>query len=245
MVTRGPSPQTSGVVLRGVAGRTRAGALLVVGAVAALLPVLQIADRAGADPQGARCDRFAAASAARAATVTGTGDDVLVVGDSYAVGLGLDDPLAGWPSRLPGRVHVTAFSGSGFSRTASPCGPVSFGARAPEGVRRSGAALVVVAGGLNDWDQEPEAITAGFERLVAAVGDRTLVVVGPVTAPARAARVPAVDALLAGLSAAHGATYLSMVDLDLSYLDDRLHLTERGHRVLGDAVAARMAGIRS
>lgn len=209
---------------------------LAAAVAATLLGVLVDVARAG--DETSRCDRFAAASAARAAAVTGTGSDVLVIGDSYSAGLGLDRPAESWPSRLPGRVHVAGFSGSGFSAQASPCGRVSFAARAPEALRTTTAPLVVVEGGLNDWDRPASEIRAGFDRLVAAVGERRLVVVGPVAAPARAQRVPAVDALLAELSTTHGVAYVSTKDLELSYLDDRLHLTPAGHRAFGDAVAA-------
>lgn len=225
------------MVHRGSAAPARVRALLLAAALVATLLVVQLAGRAGADDVRTRCDRFAAAAEARSAATAG-GADIAVIGDSYAVGLGLDRPQDSWPSRLPGTVHVAGFSGSGFSRTASSCGAVSFAARAPEAVRRSGARLVVVEGGLNDWDQAPAAIVAGFEALIRAVGDRELVVVGPPSAPRRSARVPAVDALLAGLAASHGVTYVRTSDLDLTYLDDRLHLTAAGHRAFGDAVAA-------
>jgi acyl-CoA thioesterase-1 len=215
---------------------------LAAAVTTALLGVVVDVARAGDDTP--RCDRFAAASVARAAEVTGAGADVLVIGDSYSAGLGLERPVESWPSRLPGRVHVAGFSGSGFSAAASPCGGrVSFAARAPEALRTTPARLVVAEGGLNDWDRPAAEIRAGFERLVAAVGDRTLVVVGPVAAPSRAQRVPAVDALLAALSAEHGVAYVSTTDLDLPYLDDRLHLTPAGHRAFGDAVAARLAAV--
>jgi acyl-CoA thioesterase-1 len=65
-----------------------------------------------------------------------------------------------------------------------------------------------------------------------------VVIVGPVLAPSRAARVPRVDRLLAGLAKTAGATYVRTSGLDLDYLDDRLHLTESGHRELGEYVAA-------
>ena len=55
------------------------------------------------------------------------------------------------------------------------------------------------------------------------------VVVGPATAPARAGKVPRVDRLLAHLSHRYGVAYISMADLELPYLDDRLHLTPAGH----------------
>jgi acyl-CoA thioesterase-1 len=68
-----------------------------------------------------------------------------------------------------------------------------------------------------------------------------VVVVGPASAPARAAQVPRVDRLLRHLSETYGVSYVSTADLELPYLDDRLHLTEKGHRIFGDAVAARIA----
>lgn len=197
------------------------------------------ATRAGAG-RPERCEAFAAASAARAADVTGRGRDLLVVGDSYSAGLLLDDPVRSWPSRLPGRVHVAGFSGSGFSRHASPCGDRSFATRAAAALSPR-VATVVVQGGLNDVDQSEQAIRNGFTRLVRVLGDRRVVVIGPPRAPSRARGVPRVDALLRDLAEQHGVAYVSAIDLDLPYLDDRLHLTPTGHRVFGDWVARQLA----
>ncbi len=182
------------------------------------------------------CARFAKASAARAAENIGSGARVVVIGDSYSVGLGLDRPARSWPARLEGRVHVAGFSGSGFSAGASGCGEVSFADRAADAVR-GGTDLVVVEGGLNDFDQSDADIEAGFTRLLAEVGDRPMLVVGPPSAPARTDDVPRIDALLAHLAAQHGVRYLRMSGLDLPYLPDGLHLTAEGHRRFGDVVA--------
>lgn len=199
-----------------------------------------VAARAGA--HGDRCARFAADSTARAAAVSGSGRDVVVIGDSWSAGLGLTDSAASWPSRLPGRVRVAGFSGSGFSAHASDCGAVSFADRARSAVR-SGTDLVVVEGGLNDVDQPSAAIVSGFSRLMDSLSgvpaDR-VVVVGPASAPARAAGVARVDLLLGALAEQAGVAYVRTSDLDLDYLPDGLHLTPAGHRVFGDAVAARM-----
>ena len=100
---------------------------------------------------------------------------------------------------------------------------------------------MVIEGGLNDFDRTEAEITAGFTRLVRAVGDRPLLVVGPPPAPFRGRYVARVDALLGDLAARHGATYLSMKDADLPYLDDGLHLTPAGHEEFGDLVAGRIA----
>lgn len=235
------------VVLRGVASidsrrsvRRRAVVLgTLLAAVLALL-VVHVADRAGADAD--RCERFAADSRARAAEVTGTGPRVVVIGDSWSAGLGLDRPAASWPSRLAGAVHVAGFSGSGFSEHASPCAGVSFADRAPAAVR-DGADLVVVEGGLNDYDQSDADIRSGFARLMRALDGRRVVVVGPASAPLRGDTVPHVDALLAALSARYGAAYVRTSGLDLSYLGDRLHLTPAGHEAFGDYVAGRLADL--
>lgn len=204
--------------------------------LAAVLTI-QVAERA----RGAgvpRCERFATASVERARTVTGTGTGprVLVIGDSYSVGLGLADAENGWPSRLPGAVHVAGFSGSGFSRGAGHCRGVSYAARARQALR-GGADLVVVEGGLNDVGQSSAEITAGFQRLMRELDGHRVVVVGPALAPSRAGGVPRVDELLADLTARRGIQYIPTSGLALSYLGDDLHLTAAGHRTFGDAVA--------
>lgn len=193
-----------------------------------------------------RCEQFAADSIGRAGHVTGQGERVVVIGDSWSAGLGLSRPERSWPARLAGRVHVAGFSGSGFSAHASPCGPVSFADRAAAVVED--ADLVVVEGGLNDWDHSDAEIRAGFTRLVRvlrAADVPRVVVVGPASAPSRAARIPHVDALLADLSEQYGVGYVSSTDLDLDYLEDDLHLTYAGHVEFGDTVADRIARLRT
>ncbi len=222
------------MIHRGNAARLPAIALLCAVLLAGSLLVFHMSAMA----ESARhCARFAKASATRAVADTGTGAPVVVIGDSYSVGLGLDRPARSWPAELDGRVHVAGFSGSGFSEGASGCGEVSFADRAADAVGGN-PAMVVVEGGLNDFDQRSTDITAGFVRLMRVLEGERVVVVGPVLAPARSNAVPRVDRLLAGLAAQHGAAYVRTTGLDLDYLDDRLHLTEAGHRELGEYVAA-------
>lgn len=219
--------------------RIRGAWFVAVGLTVALVTAgLLLTTRAGADTD--RCTEFRAAARERADLVTGVGRDVLVIGDSYSVGLGVK-PWQSWPARLAGRVRVEGFSGSGFSRGASPCGDQSYGARAATGLR-SDSGVVVVEGGLNDVDQPRRAIREGFATLMTELSGRQVLVVGPAPAPDRAGGVPAVDALLARLSEKYGVGYLSMADADLTYLDDGLHLTADGHREFGDRVAAALSG---
>jgi len=228
------------VLSRVLLPRRRTVLLTVAALVCALVATGWIAARASAHQS--KCEQFAAASVRRAGMVTGSGERVVVIGDSWSAGLGLDRPVDSWPSRLPGRVHVAGFSGSGFSAHASPCGRVSFGDRAPAALR-GGADLVVVEGGLNDYDRSRAEIRAGLVRVLDAAAAYDVVVVGPALAPARAAKVPRVDRLLRRLTHRFGVPYVSTVDLDLPYLDDRLHLTPAGHVEFGDAVADRIAAL--
>jgi len=220
-----------------VIGGRRGAALATTGAVVALAGVITLlvsGGATGADTE--HCARLATQSLARERTITGSGERVAVIGDSYSVGLGLRDPAASWPSRLPGRVQVFGFSGSGFSAHSSPCRGVTYADRAAAAVStRPG--LVVVEGGLNDFDQPASAISAGFRALMADLRGHDVVVVGPAHAPSRAAGAERVDSLLRAESARAGVGYVSTIDHPFSYLDDDLHLTPAGHHDFGDLVA--------
>ena len=211
---------------------------MLVVLLATLLTVLASGDATGADAE--RCARLSLQSQARERLVTGHGDRVVVIGDSYSVGLGLRKPRTSWPSQLPGRVHVFGFSGSGFSAHASGCRDASYADRAPHAVHGR-ADLVVVEGGLNDYDQPAAAIRAGFRTLIRELRGHRLLVVGPPAAPVRAVDARRVDAILAEESARAGAPYLSMTGHDFEYLDDGLHLTPAGHHAFGSVVADAIA----
>jgi acyl-CoA thioesterase-1 len=186
-----------------------------------------------------RCARFAAASESREARVAGsTGRRVLVIGDSWSVGLGLAHPRRSWPAELTGeRVRVDGFSGSGYAATASPCAGASFADRARRAARRH-YDLVIVEGGLNDFDRPSAEVRAGVRKVLAAFSGTRVVMVGPASAPARRRGVQRVDAVLADEAARAGVRYVRTTDLALPYLDDRLHLTPKGHQQFGEFVAA-------
>ena len=195
-----------------------------------------------------RCAKNSNDAARRAATDTGVesvAGRITVIGDSYSVGLGQADLATSWPSMLPGRVHVEGFSGSGFSEHASACGAVWYAARAPRAVA-SRPDVVVVEGGLNDFDQADADIEAGAEDVLDALAGVDVVLVGPPPAPSRAGEVPRVDAVLARVAAERGVPYVSAAGWDdLAYLPDRLHLTAEGHRVFGDRVATALLRIQA
>jgi acyl-CoA thioesterase-1 len=222
-------------VPRAYARATVSVSLALVLAVGLLLAgVVVLRGRASASA-AAHCHGFAAEHAARLKHVVGTGRRIVVIGDSWSVGYKLTHPDSSWPSRLPGRVRVDGFSGSGFSAHASTCGPVSYATRARTA---RGADLVVVEGGLNDFDQPYAAVRDGFRLLMSRLRGRDVVVVGPAPAPRRLAGARRVDRWLAALSRSAGVDYVSSIGLTrLPYLPDRLHLTAAGHREYGDFVA--------
>jgi acyl-CoA thioesterase-1 len=205
--------------------------VLAVGLVLAGLAVMH--EQAAAS-HAAGCHRFAADHAARLGHASGEGRRVVVIGDSWSVGYKLTDPDRAWPARLAGRVRVDGFSGSGFSAHASACGAVSYATRT---ATASGADLVVVQGGLNDFDQSYAAVRSGFRLLMSRLRGRNVVVVGPAPAPRRLAGARRVDRWLASLSATARVRYVSSIGQHLPYLPDRLHLTAAGHRTYGDFVA--------
>lgn len=230
-----------GGAISGRHGRIALALLLVVTVIVAVGAAASAWSR-GRD--GGFCERFAEDRIDRAATVTGRGDRILVIGDSWSAGRGLADPADSWPSRLAGRVHVDGFSGSGFSRDASPCPHRAYAERVDQALQRAGAKpdLVILQGGLNETDRSARAVRAGVRRVLArlaehGVAERDVVVLGPVAAPARAGGVPRVDAILADEAERAGVRYLDVSDLQLHYLDDRLHLTRSGHAEFGDVVA--------
>ncbi|MFL6155646.1 MAG: hypothetical protein ACJ72D_06140, partial [Marmoricola sp.] len=146
----------------------RAVPYLLVAVVGALLvgmfAVVGLAGPAQSS-ESERCGRFALQSRVRERMLTGTGRPVVVIGDSYSVGLGLSHPDRAWTRNLSGRVHVFGFSGSGFARHDSPCKDVAFDQRAPAALRARHS-LVVLEGGLNDYNQSARSIRAGYRRLI-------------------------------------------------------------------------------
>jgi acyl-CoA thioesterase-1 len=213
------------------AGRAGVSALLIAVVLGALLTV-----RARGS-EVSPCGRHAADAAVRSRIVTGTGPSIAVIGDSWSVGLGLEDLGHSWPSELPGRVRVAGFSGSGFSRHASHCGDRSFATRAASA---RGADLVVIEGGINDYDQPAADIRSGFRSLLTSLQGQRVVVVGPVAAPSRAPLVGHVDDTLAGLCEEYGVAYIDASAWSLDYLPDRLHLTQAGHAAFGQRVTAEL-----
>ena len=183
-----------------------------------------------------RCRAIEEGSQARQAQVTGTGPHIAVIGDSWSQGYRLGAPVGSWPAHLPGRVWVDGFAGSGFSATASPCAGVSYAERTAPALATD-PALVVVQGGLNDHDVPPDQVRAGALEVLEGLSGQPVVLVGPASAPRRAAGAGDVDRVLQEVADASGVPYVRTYDWELEYLSDRLHLTVAGHVDYGRRVA--------
>ncbi|WP_162260794.1 SGNH/GDSL hydrolase family protein [Nocardioides sp. Soil805] len=186
------------------------------------------------------CEVIRASVARRGDAPVGSGSQqVVVVGDSYAQGWGLHDQRRSWPTAMAreadATVHVDGFAGSGFTGSAF-CGGEDFGTRADRLDLADGEVLVI-QGGLNDVNADPDAIEAAAVAVVEQSG--AAAVVGPPPAPQRdQALTVATDEALARAAEEAGVAYVSTIDWDdLSYLPDRLHLTPEGHVVFGTRVA--------
>ncbi len=186
------------------------------------------------------CAVVRASVARRGDRPVGTGPrQVLVVGDSYAQGWGLRDPRGSWPTAMADEadatVRVDGFAGSGFTGSAF-CAGEDFGARAAR-LDLTDDEVLVVQGGLNDVNADPDVIEAAAVAVLEAAGADA--VVGPPPAPQRdQALTVATDEALARAAEDAGVVYVSTIDWDdLTYLPDRLHLTPKGHAVFGTRVA--------
>ncbi|UDY24144.1 SGNH/GDSL hydrolase family protein [Nocardioides sp. Kera G14] len=215
---------------------------LAIALVVALAGVMVVRDRAGAASVAKACRLFQTQHVRRLADVSGKGRAITVIGDSWSAGHKLRNLDASWPSRLPGRVTVDGFSGSGFSLRASECGVSRAFSNRTSNAR--GASLVIVEGGLNDYDQSRSAVRTGFRRLIGRlvvdVPLDDILIVGPAPAPLRLKGARRVDGWLSALSSDAGVRYLSAIHQKLPYLPDRLHLTPAGHRQFGDWVASHL-----
>lgn len=197
-----------------------------------------------AERTAASCAAVTADNAARddRRPVTSGGPTAAVLGDSYAQGQHLDRPreqawstllgqAEGWTTRVDA-IGMTGFINGGY------CGGQTFASRLPA-VLASRPQVLVVEGGLNDYEADPADVRqAAAELLAAARAVPTVIVVGPPSAPARGDTPAAVDAALGEATAAAGRQYVSTLTAGLPYLPDRLHLTPEGHQIFADLVAS-------
>ncbi len=172
---------------------------------------------------------------------------LLVVGDSYAQGFGLQEgPTVAWPSRLGQQLGVsvtvdgmggTGFTTRGYCDGADAWG--TYGERLSNGDRPA-ADAVVVQGGVNDalTGDATEVGDMAADVLDLLVETPNVVLVGPPEvrgAQDRDLRV--IDESLRRAAREAGRSYVSLLSVDLPLLDDGIHPTEAGHQRITTLVA--------
>lgn len=166
---------------------------------------------------------------------------VVVIGDSYGQGSGLDDPREQSWSTLAGRqagwtTHVDAVGSTGFTNEGY-CGGQEFAARVDAALAQT-PDLVIVQGGLNDDTADSAALSRQAGDLLRRLNAVPAVaVIGPPDVPARQHEA-ATDAVLREATKAAGRRYISMLDVPMSLLPDQLHMTPEGHEQFAALVVA-------
>lgn len=165
---------------------------------------------------------------------------VTVLGDSYSAGDTLANRRDAWVFELPKSsdwdVSVAAIGSTGFTN-GGPCGDAAFGKRIEAAVSTH-PDILIIQGGLNDWEASAEQVRDAADKVL----DRTsavprVVLVGPVTAPARDGAATT-DRVLSQVAAKHGAQYVSALHWHVQFSAPGLHLTPRGHVEYAAKVAA-------
>lgn len=221
-----------------------AGAVVAIGAISAAAFFGWRAMRAEASRTEtcSKIEAFQDRFASEGPLITGQGQTVAVLGDSYSEGWLLEGgPADAWPALFGATedvtVYVEAFAGTGLTGSTY-CPGEEFATRIDE-VNGQTPDTVIIQTGLNDLEAGDDEIRADLREIAARLEAERIVVVGPPLAPQRNADdVRRVDAVLADTSAAIDADYVSLLDLKLPYLDDDLHTTRDGHSKIAAAVAA-------
>ena len=169
---------------------------------------------------------------------------IVVLGDSYSLGIGVAGPGVAYPAalgeRLGAEVVVDGVGGTGFTtRGFCPQSPVLYGERVD--ADPPDAEVVVVQGSVNDaTGGRPEDVGAAAEDVLRDLEDvPTVVVVGPAVIPATEMEdLRVIDAALREAAADAGRVYVPLLDAGIPILPDRVHPTLAGHQRIGELVAA-------
>lgn len=182
--------------------------------------------------------------------------EAVFIGDSYTHGAGASTPSARWTTivaEAEGWEELNvALGGTGYLSTAgvSGCGK-NYCPAYPErigGLRIESPAVVVIAGGQNDfddWGQDSAAVTSAITQTYtdarSRFPDARLIAVGPSILGDVIDSARQLDDAVRAASASVGAEYVSLLDpdaLDAATMDvgDGGHVNDLGHRAIADRV---------
>lgn len=191
-------------------------------------------DRRAAAAAACRLDRRLAGEQSR--LDSHAAHPVVVVGDSYALGFGINSAAGSWPRLMGEPVVVLAQGGAGYTRNGS-CDGGKYDGQVAAALRLHPRS-VIVQGGLNDLGAPPKLLRTEALRVAAHLPAES-VLVGPAAAPAASiTRERAVDAILRSVAAARRLRYVSLLPVIpvRDFGPDGVHPTEAGERLIAAAV---------
>jgi len=171
--------------------------------------------------------------------IPGSGPTVAIVGDSFSTGDHLEDRSHAWVNVFAKDTQkdltVFAEGGTGFLNEGF-CGTGAFGERLKPAIDAKPSSIII-EGGLNDVRYSAQDVRAAAAELIGRVDESTsVIVIGPVDAPALSGELD-VDRALMDATKAENVTYVSALDWDLSFGPDGVHLTDFGHETYAADVA--------
>lgn len=175
-------------------------------------------------------------TASRRAEAAGASPKIAVLGDSYAQGQHLADPLRAFPyelaTQLDATVTVDAIGGTGYVR-GGPCGGQELGTRLERVLARDPEILVIEAG-INDAAVEGLSYAANvlYDRVEQDAPYVRVVVIGPF-APVGGPDVNLASASIEAAAESHGYEFVDPRSWDFPVLEDGLHPTREGHQIIG------------
>jgi lysophospholipase L1-like esterase len=175
------------------------------------------------------------------APITEGDETVAVLGDSYSQGWSVGGPSEAWPATFGEQtdttVYVDGFAGSGVTGSTF-CPEASFAERVDE-INRIQPDAVIIQAGLNDTTASSTRLREALAEVLDEIDADRVMVVGPPSPPARtAAALQRVEEAFAETAEDAGVQYVSLLDLDLEYQDDKLHTNRDGQRIIGETIAA-------
>lgn len=172
-----------------------------------------------------------------------------VLGDSISAGTGLDEPDDVWLHDLAvhaqAEIKVDAQAGTGFIN-GGPCGDRAFADRVdrlaePDG--RGGWYTIIVQGGSEDVASDPAEVEKAATEVLTKLRDSDahwVVLIGPVDAPGRQGE-RAISKALGRAARAAGVGFVPVINLDLDFQTDGLHLSKEGQSSLAAKIVRTIA----
>lgn len=190
--------------------------------------------------ENATCRPILAVQAAQARLNSVGTPQLVVIGDSYAAGIGPASVSQSWPRLLTGwHVYVLAHGGAGFTKAG--CGGGQFGNEVSSAIARK-PKKVVIEGGLND-QAALSSIKSDADAVLSSFHTGAAVVVGPASPPSEhLATLKIIDEDLKSAAAARGDAYVTLLGVLTPSEFKFRHPTAAGEVVIALLVQVALGG---